>query len=122
MENLITKNYGYLKCLFNQISAKGSYPGISTFEVYENFVKKAKILDKNFNQASSDRLFISANYKSKEAPEVPGMSGNAICRFEFMEIIVRISREKFAHLKEPVSNSLDRLLIENVIPNVEPEK
>jgi hypothetical protein len=84
-------------------------------------VFKGKILDKNFGQSSSDRMFIAANFRNRETPEVPGMPGNALCRFEFLEIVIRIAREKFGHLKEAISLSLERLLEDYMKPNIEPD-
>jgi len=64
-------------------------------------------------------MFISANYRKREDPEVPTMPGTVLCRFEFLEIIVRIAREKYFNLKEPILKSIERLLEEHIKPYCE---
>jgi hypothetical protein len=78
------------------------------------FVTKSQIHDKNVNISCVDRSFIATNYKPKEAPDMPNSPGNALTRFEFMEIIVRLAREKYhmPGLEKNLTASLQRLLTE----------
>jgi hypothetical protein len=59
-------------------------------------VTKSKILDKNVNLAAIDRAFLATNVKTREqGSDIAGKPGNALCRFEFLEVVVRLATEKY---------------------------
>ena len=75
------------------------------------------------NLASVDRAFIATNVQPRGAPEVPNNPGNALCRFQFLEVIVRLGSEKY---KSPgyvktFSEATYRLLHECVFAHYVPE-
>ena len=78
-----------------------------------------KIPDKNVGLATIDRVFIATNVELEKNDDNPD---KALCRYEFMEILVRLANRKY---KEPGilkthSESLERLLNEHVIPYAKP--
>jgi hypothetical protein len=89
-------------------------------------VTKSKILDKNVNLAAIDRAFIATNVKTRDSPgDIPQKPGNALCRFEWLEIIVRLATEKYRGpgLVATFHEALEKLLDEHILANyVPPEK
>jgi hypothetical protein len=80
--------------------------------------------------ATIDRAFIATNVRKREPGfdiTGPDTVGNCMCRFEFLEVIVRLSVEKFRgsngsvkNLSLNFSNGLERLINECLIPNFHP--
>jgi len=56
-------------------------------------------------------------------PEVPNNPGNALCRFEFLEILVRLATEKYRGpgITNTFSDALEKLLYDCVFKNYTPE-
>jgi len=81
------------------------------------------ILDKNVNLAAVDRAFIATNVRARDMPEVPNNPGNALCRFEFLEIIVRLATEKYRSpgIIATFSASLEKLLSECIFKYYKPD-
>jgi hypothetical protein len=56
--------------------------------------------------------------KSRENPyEPPGKPGNAMCRFEFLEILVRLASEKYRGpgICGNFADSLEKLMDEHIL-------
>jgi hypothetical protein len=90
---------------------------------YSQFVTKSKIPDKNVNLAAVDRTFIATNVVPRGAPLVPNMPGNALCRFQFLEAIVRLGNEKYkgpGYVKT-FAEATQKVLHECIFTNFTPE-
>ena len=59
---------------------------------FGNFLKKAGVYDKRFNQSVADTLFVATNYEVVDNDE---NNDNALQRTEFLEILVRIAQAKY---------------------------
>jgi hypothetical protein len=97
VQKILLEHYVYLKKVFIYLSSKSLYPNLTQLD-YSHFVQKCSILDKNVNLAAVDRSFIATNVrKTSNDPNAMRVEtqGNALCRFEFMEVIVRLATEKF---------------------------
>ena len=53
--------------------------------------KTGKSIDRNLTITDIDRIFIATNYEEKELDNQAN-DENALCRFEFLEIIVTLTR------------------------------
>jgi hypothetical protein len=76
------------------IISRSQYPAITSLD-YANFVHKAGMIDKNLNSAGMDMAFIATNVKRRDIVMNDQEStnvGNALCRFEFLEVIVRLAK------------------------------
>ena len=75
-------------------------------------------MDKNVNLAAIDRSFIATNVK-KRGFEGPDSASNALCRYEFMEIMVRLGSEKYRGpgIVKTFTEATLRLIEECIIPN-----
>ena len=80
------------------------------------YVRKHKILDKNCDLATVDRLFNSSNVELEDLADNPD---NELIRFEFMELLVRIADVKFRQSDQTktYSEAVDKLIKENIIEN-----
>lgn len=84
----IRKEAEFIKECFINLIAISSYPAITMMD-YGAFTVKCKILDtETCNQPALDRTFIAANIAKSENPSFEYI-GNAMCRYEFFEVIVR---------------------------------
>jgi hypothetical protein len=68
-----------------------------------------------------DRLVIGTLGSKKEG--APDISQNYLCRYHFLEILVRLGNEKYRGTKicETFAESLEKLLTECIIPKYRPE-
>ena len=102
-----------------------SYPGI-TSQTIGDFCKKSKLMDKDFNLSTSDRLYIASTVKiagEGEEPPKPILTRGSnqspdsmvatsdMLRYEFIELLVRIAKAKYidTNLHERYYNALDVL-------------
>eukprot|EP01017_Pseudomicrothorax_dubius_P024524 TRINITY_DN2605_c0_g1_i1.p2 TRINITY_DN2605_c0_g1~~TRINITY_DN2605_c0_g1_i1.p2 ORF type:complete len:419 (+),score=96.01 TRINITY_DN2605_c0_g1_i1:266-1522(+) len=85
--------YRYLKSVFiRYISQECSvYPGISFME-FGRMCRDAKILDPRLKGSDIDRAFIAANYEVEESVDNPD---SRLCRFEFIEAVLRLALTRF---------------------------
>jgi hypothetical protein len=94
VKDLIAENFYKLKHYFIYLSSKSSYPALGSFDC-SNFAAKCEIPDSRVPSSTIDRTFIAAVRTDRGCPEVPNNPGNALCRYQFLEIIVRLAGEKF---------------------------
>ena len=102
-------------------SPLSSYPGVTMMAV-SGFITKCNILDDVFISTDVDRLFIASKYQMPENPKF-SLIGNALVRFEFWELLVRISSKKYfesGQVKTPAI-ALEKLIKEKLIPHAQPE-
>ena len=94
-EEVIRKHYGGLKHIFVTLISTDDFPNIG-FNTFSRFCDRAKIADRvKLTQSVLDGMFIAANWEEKGADENDDNPDRALCRFEFMEIIVRIADFKY---------------------------
>jgi hypothetical protein len=79
--------------------------------------------DKFVKSDTVERTFIATIVKLPGSPEVPMKNGNSICRFEFLEALVRLAGEKYrgSGLEKTFSKSLERMLTKDILINFQPE-
>ena len=76
---------------------------------------KWKIIDKNLSTQDMDRCFVATNF---EEIDLDNNDDNSLCRYELMEIIVRMAKIKFFDKgKCKTIADATRMLIEEIIPN-----
>ena len=70
------------------------------------------------NLAAVDRSFIATNVRRRDVQGPDGAS-NALCRFEFLEVVVRIGAEKFRSpgLVKTFAEATEKLITEFIMPN-----
>lgn len=93
-EAIIKKYYPQLKDLFLYVAGNSIWPYIGTLD-FCDFASKAKILDGVVNISGIDRTFIAATLKVVETTQ-PCLG---LRRFEFLEILVRLSNIKYLETK-----------------------
>ena len=62
--------------------------------VIGNWVTKLKIVDDKLSVGDVDRFFLGAYFKPPELTKF-SVIGNALVRYEFLELLVRISSAKY---------------------------
>ena len=75
-----------------------------------------KIIDENLTTQDMDRTFVATNY---EEVDLDDNDDNSLCRYELLEIVVRMAKIKF-HEKgicASISEATEKLLVEHIIPN-----
>ena len=77
------------------MAARSSWPNIGSLDMCD-FATKSKILDQYVNISAVDRTFIAANLKVESSGAAPS---NGLKRFEFLEMIVRLSNIKYIEPK-----------------------
>ena len=101
----------------NLQSESTSCPAVSS-HVIGLFCQKCKLMDKDFNLSTSDRLFIASTVKlEKEVANKGSLSDektmviNDMLRFEFIELLVRIAKLKYIDtgIHERYYNALEEL-------------
>ena len=89
---IIKARYQDLKEIFIAVTIENmTPPDLHKFEFF-SFCKKAGIVDKKMTSGILDMYFSAANF---EEIEQDNNDDNALCRFEFIEIIIRIARGKY---------------------------
>ena len=109
------KYYLQIKNIFLMIAANSNYPTI-TLNDYTSFINRSKIIDKNVNLAAVDRMFIAtntSNNKYKVSAE------RELHRYEFVEVIVRLSLVKYKEPKihEKLHDATLAILENDILPN-----
>ena len=115
-EDKMKKYFPILKDIFINLAARSSWPNIGSLDMCD-FATKAKIVDNvNVNISAVDRTFIAANLKVEASGSAPS---NGLKRFEFLEMIVRLSNIKYIEPKiiKTYPEAVEKLLTECIIPN-----
>lgn len=78
------------------------------------FCERAGILDKKLNSAAVQTYFKASNF---EEVEQENNDDNALCRFEFMEILVRCAKGKYLDNSKDKSlyNAVKRLIEDKIL-------
>lgn len=78
--------------------------------------QKWDIFSKDLTVADVDRIFITTNFEEEDILE---NDDSMLCRFEFLECIVRIGKAKFFEkgAAASISKAVEKLILEYVLPN-----
>lgn len=88
---IIQRNFAKLKDLFIALASRSNFPSIGIIN-FCSWCDKCDVMDKSITIATIDRLFIASNYEVEKNDDNPDKE---LCRFEFMEILLRIANAKF---------------------------
>ncbi len=93
MERVIHRNMPQINNIFiSLISIASNYPFITWLD-YAQWIKKIGIVDDiNLPMATFDRMFIACNIEEEDLEDNPD---RALCRYEFLEILVRMTYAKY---------------------------
>ena len=96
--------------MFHYLMSNSNYPGILETDFVE-WVDKAKITDENVKRTEVAIAFRSADVKL-EKMDVGNNPDNALCRYEFLEVICRLANDKYIKPKinENYSEALQMIL------------
>ena len=123
VEQLIGKHFMKIKKVFTSFIAQSSFPNVSWID-FGNFCEKCKIIDgKGVTLATVDRAFIAANVAADGLKLSDDNPTNALSRFEFLEILVRLAQSKYKEtgICSTYEDSVQKLLEEHVFPNSNPD-
>lgn len=95
LKRAIFNDYLALKDIFTALSTNSSYPTLS-WNDYSLFVNRSKLPDKRLIIAEIDRALISTNYTTNK---YKNSAEKELHRYEFIEIIVRLSIVKYLQPK-----------------------
>ena len=106
----------FLKELFIITSSQSSYPQITALDV-SGLAARSRIVEPNFGMQNIDRMFIAAIFQMPDQLKF-SFVGNALVRFEFWEILVRIANLKYREtgVTQSFSEALSMLIEERLIP------
>ena len=108
---------GQLKNIFINLASKSSWPCVTLLD-FAKYIEETKMMDKNINIACIDRTFIATNFRDKDQDKDAGNPDKALTRFEFLEILCRLGKEKYMpHTETTIAGCLTRLLDECVFAN-----
>jgi len=137
LEALLVSTYRIVAAAFVYYASlgSGSVGGLQLNE-YTEFLDNCKIPEpesRYIKRGDCDTLFITADYvEDRASDEAAHMESNALLRFEFLEVVIRISVAKYADAPDAddaaaahghghgVVGCLRRLLEENLVPNLPP--
>ena len=112
------KHYWIIKEIFKYQSAIGTSVGSTPFaiplNVYTDFIRNAGVIDgKEMSISESDTLHITINKRTKVTPLIPG---NALVRYQFLEILLRIGLKRESQIKslgKRVDSFLNKFILNN---------
>eukprot|EP00359_Climacostomum_virens_P001679 CAMPEP_0204897674 /NCGR_PEP_ID=MMETSP1397-20131031/869_1 /ASSEMBLY_ACC=CAM_ASM_000891 /TAXON_ID=49980 /ORGANISM="Climacostomum Climacostomum virens, Strain Stock W-24" /LENGTH=860 /DNA_ID=CAMNT_0052065451 /DNA_START=87 /DNA_END=2668 /DNA_ORIENTATION=+ len=118
VKEILRTQYKYIKECYKFFSAIGSTGGIFSvgLNAYTDFVSQCGLLDSNFLLADLDFMIKSTLYN--EVKNNPLNPANALVRYEFLEIIVRIALDKYYRKKivDTPTEAVRKLLEEEMMP------
>ena len=86
---MILKHIEKIKEIYINCISIGNYPGLGVLDC-SDFAQKSKLVGNDLNTAAVDRVFIAANLVADGA-STPQSMGNALCRFQFWEFLLRLA-------------------------------
>jgi NLR family CARD domain-containing protein 3 len=117
VKSMLRESYEYFNEAYKTLSA---YSGNELFCVTQNvlidFLNQANMVDNLFQVSDLGVNWNSAN-AGKEKGEIFN-AGNGLCRYEFIEILVRIANDRYTRNKicKNAAESLEKTLSENLLP------
>lgn len=122
-KRLLRSAFTYYSC-YGGSTSSGSMLEMSLVQ-FHKFCQDCNIPDNRTCKSTDlDTMFISTNFEEESnTQESDANDDNALCRFEFLEIIVRIAFGKYIYSKEmkDASDSVARLMSECIEANLPPE-
>jgi len=100
------------------MASRSNFPSVTLLD-FTTFCDVCKIMDKNVNLSTIDRLFIATNVEIIANDENPDKE---LCRFELFEILLRLANVKYREsgMCFTYNEALERIIKENVLPNYKP--
>jgi hypothetical protein len=116
--DVIWKNFSRLKDIFITMASRSNFPSVTLLD-FTTFCDICKIMDKNVNLSTIDRLFIATNVEIIANDENPDKE---LCRFELFEILLRLANVKYREtgICGSYNEALEKIIKENVFPNYRP--
>ena len=91
---ILRRAFPHLKNIFHYLIAKSSFPAIGWLD-FAAWAEKIKVPDERTCPSSAiDRAFIAANIEA-ERTDGNNNPDAALCRYEFLEIVVRVAKAKY---------------------------
>lgn len=96
------------------VAAAGESADLKKIKFYKMMLKSG-VADKKLTTGIIDGYFIATNF---EAIEQENNDDNALCRYEFLEILVRIAQGKYIVYgqEKDLGRALEKLLVEHIFP------
>ena len=118
------KHYEYIKRIWHSVSSESAnYPALGNLD-FESFARASKFVKDEINTATLDRSFIAATRaETSDIEKFPYIPRNALNRFEFMEIIVRLAGVKYYETKQvkTYAEATDLFITNYIQANFQPE-
>ena len=117
--DVLQENFATLKEIFDATSAESSYPNIGWFD-FNSFCDKCQVLDhKHLNKATLDICFVAVNVDEDDLDDNPAQE---LCRYEFLEVIVRMALYKYKDLPLTQAEMTTKLINEHIFKYADPSK
>jgi hypothetical protein len=114
---VLLKNFEVIKEIFDATSASSSYPNIGWLD-FSSFCDRCQLLDNKFlNRAAVDRAFIAVNVDFDDLDDNPQQE---LCRYEFLEIIVRLAMCKYQDLPLTQAEMTQKMIEEHIFKYADP--
>ena len=86
------------------------FPNIGQLD-FSNWCSECGILDKKVTSATVDNAFVATNFEEEDLDDNPNRE---LCRYEFLEILVRLADKKYKETKKvkTYAEALEKLLHE----------
>ena len=109
VKKVVSAHIGPLKEVFHMLAARSSYPGIGWNE-FTSWAQHVKLPDDKCPMSTIDRAFIAANVVLEGGAK--GSDNHGLNRFQFLEILVRLSKAKFLEtgLADKIAEALSMLV------------
>ena len=112
-ERVIEENFLFLKDIYIELSAQSAFPLVSQI-CFADFCIKCKMIGQHLNLSDIDRHFLASLYE-----ENVDHKQNNMCRFMFLEALVRIADSKYRQpgLADTYAEALERLIHQDITPH-----
>lgn len=115
VKKVITENIVPLKKVFHYLMASSVYPGIG-WNDYSLWAGKIKIPDEKTVQSKVDMAFTAVNVQIEKI-EGNSNNENSMCRFQFLEVVVRLAKAKYydTGVEKTPADAVTRLIRDNLM-------
>lgn len=116
---VLLRNFEVIKEIFDATSASSSYPNIGWLD-FSNFCDRCQILDSKYlNRSALDRAFIAVNVDFDDLDDNPAQE---LCRYEFLEIIVRLAICKYQDLPLTQAEMTQKMIEDHIFKYADPSQ
>ena len=116
VKSVMRRIFPKLKNIFHYLIAKSSFPCIGWLD-YSNWATSVKVVDGDpkIPQATVDRAFTAANFEMEKV-EGNMNPAEALQRFEFLEIVVRLAKAKYLEtgMTKTFADAVNMLYLQNI--------